>query len=104
VVNETYKVDQIDDLPEVYQQIAEELGLDAALALGRMFGGSPVYFPILKRALIASRNRAIFEEFNGANHRELARKHRLSLRHLYKILKDEQKRSIAARGRPMQAG
>lgn len=83
---------EIEDLPEIYQIIADELNIETALKLGEMFGGSPVYFPILERALIRIRNKAILEEFDGTNHRQLSRKYNLSLRHVYKVLRDEQER------------
>lgn len=92
---------KIEDLSGVYREIAEELGLEAALKLGEMFGGGSPYFPKLSRALIGRRNARIYGEFTGANHAELAVKHNPTLRHVYKIVKEESaRRRRDAAGRP----
>ena len=48
----------------------------------REYGGLQIYIPTEKRFL----REKIKQEFNGANHRELARKYSLSLRHVYNLL------------------
>ena len=54
-------------LPEIYQDIAHMVGLEAALALGREFGGMSLYLPKIESALRNWRDRNIRREFTGAN-------------------------------------
>lgn len=70
------------DLPEVYQEMAGMIGVEATVNLAQLFAGTSVYFPKLERALIALRNQAICREFDGANIKNLARRWGLSARHV----------------------
>lgn len=74
------------DLPEVYQEMAEVIGVEATVQLARTFSGSSVYFPKLERALLTLRNEVIRREFDGANVKQLARRWNLSARHLRHIV------------------
>lgn len=74
------------ELPEVYQEMAEVIGVEPTIHLASIFAGSSVYFPKLERALIGQRNRAIRSEFDGANIRELSRRWGLSARHVRQIV------------------
>lgn len=73
-------------LPEIYQDIARMLGLEAALALGREFGGMSLYLPKIETALMGWRNQNIHLEFTGANIPQLAKKHRLTSARVRQIL------------------
>ena len=73
-------------LPEIYQDIAHMLGLEAALALGREFGGMSLYLPKIETALRGWRNQNIQSEFTGANIQQLARKHHLTSVRVRQIL------------------
>lgn len=74
------------DLPEVYQEMAAVIGVEATVQLAQTFAGSSVYFPKLERALLALRNQVIRREFDGANVKQLARRWNLSSRHLRHIV------------------
>ncbi|MGD8561234.1 MAG: Mor transcription activator family protein [Desulfarculaceae bacterium] len=74
------------DLPEVYQEMAEVIGVEATVYLARIFAGTSVYFPKLERALLSQRNRVIRREFDGANIKMLARRWGLSARHVRHIV------------------
>ena len=74
------------DLPEVYQEMAEVIGVEATVHLARTFSGTSVYFPKLERALLALRNQAIRREFDGANIKLLSRRWNLSARHVRQIV------------------
>lgn len=74
------------DLPEVYQEMAEVIGVDATVHLARVYAGTSVYFPKLDRALLNLRNRVIRKEFDGANIKSLARRWGLSARHVRYIV------------------
>ena len=79
------------DLPEVYQEMAEVIGVEATVHLARIYAGTSVYFPKLERALLTLRNRAICREFNGANVKLLARRWGLSARHVRHIVNPREK-------------
>lgn len=51
----------------------------------REYGGLQVYIPLPSRYI----RHKIVKEFTGANHKELARKYGLSVRQVYRILKEE---------------
>ncbi len=70
------------DLPEVYQEMADLIGVEATVHLASIFAGTSVYFPKLERALLGMRNQAIQREFDGANIKKLARRWGLSARHV----------------------
>lgn len=75
-----------DQLPEVYQEMAEVIGVDQTMQLAQVFSGSSVYFPKLDRSLLDVRNAAIRRDFNGANIKQLARRWGLSARHVRHIV------------------
>ena len=68
----------LDDLPEEYQIVAELFGVDGALRLAKQSGGMRIYVPKFEKLIRARRDARIRAEFNGANHRELARKYDLT--------------------------
>lgn len=74
------------DLPEVYQEMAELIGVESTVNLAQIYAGTSVYFPKLERALLTLRNQAICREFDGANIRQLARRWGLSARHVRHIV------------------
>ncbi len=74
------------DLPEVYQEMAEMIGVKNTVALAQLYAGTSVYFPKLERALIRLRNQTICKEFDGSNIKNLARRWRLSARHVRHIV------------------
>ncbi|MFH1057814.1 MAG: Mor transcription activator family protein [Pseudomonadota bacterium] len=75
-----------EDLPEVYQEMASLIGVEATVNLAQTFAGTSVYFPKLERALISLRNAAIQREFDGANIKALSRRWNLSSRHVRHIV------------------
>ncbi len=68
----------LNNLPESLQMIAEILSIEAALKLSQNFGGMRLYFPKIEGLLRSNRDAKIRKEFNGANHRPLAQKYKLS--------------------------
>lgn len=73
---------EVRDLREPYDAVFDacrgEVGEEGALrvveALGKYFGGQQVYFYKFDALMRAATHRAIREEFNGGNHKALARK------------------------------
>jgi Mor family transcriptional regulator len=76
-------------LPEPYQTLAREIGLPHTLKLADLYQGTGFYLPRLDRTLAKIRNQRIREEFNGANHKELAIKYGITTQWIYKILEDQ---------------
>ncbi len=77
---------QSNSLPEVYQEMAEVIGVENTVILAQSFAGTSVYFPKLERALLSLRNQAIRREFDGANIKALSRRWNLSARHVRQIV------------------
>ncbi|MCA1989424.1 MAG: hypothetical protein LDL07_09830 [Desulfarculus sp.] len=77
---------QPDDLPDIYQEMAAVIGVEATVTLAQNFAGTSVYFPKLERALLGLRNAAIRREFDGANVKLLSRRWNLSARHVRHIV------------------
>jgi Mor family transcriptional regulator len=50
------------------------------------WGGLLIYFPYWLRMELTERDHKIYEEFNGKNHQELSRNHKLSLQAIYRIV------------------
>lgn len=63
-------------------------------------GGEYLYIPKGLRLQVQEKHRAIWHEFNGRNHKPLARKYRLSLQAVYRIIADMQAKDLAERNRP----
>lgn len=66
-----------DDLPEPFRTMINDcqVPMKYVIMLARHYGGGMVYFPKLDKPLIRIRDEKIREEFNGHNHRDLARKY-----------------------------
>lgn len=75
------------DLNGAYSEIANLLGIDAALKLHAKYRGTQVFFPVelLSRDFIAKQ---IVEEYNGHNVRDLAIKYGYTEKWIRKILKE----------------
>ncbi len=80
---------KIEELPEIYQALAEIVGIENMLKIAEVFAnGEMIYFPKIDAILRPVRDRKIVEEFNGYNYEELAKKYRLSQMHIRAILKN----------------
>lgn len=80
----------VDRFPEPYQSIAQEIGVENAVKIARMYAGMGLYFPKLDDVLIELRNAKIRAEFDGGNYKALARKYDLTERWIYQILGSEE--------------
>jgi len=70
----------LDEFPERYRQLVQWLGPAKFLELAAMNGGDSFYIPMPDFFLKPLRDRKMIAEYNGSNHRELARKYGLSER------------------------
>ncbi|OPY15629.1 MAG: Mor transcription activator family protein [Syntrophus sp. PtaB.Bin001] len=77
----------IESLPESYQVIAGIIGIENTLKLSRHIGGMDFYFRKIDSLLLQKRDEKIRTEFNGFNHRELARKYGLTETWIREILR-----------------
>lgn len=68
----------LNSLPDAYHALAEIIGVENTLKLADHLGGTAFYFRKIDSLLSYVRDEKIREEFNGANHKELARKYDLS--------------------------
>lgn len=84
----------IESLPEDLQMIAETLSIEVALRLSENFGGMRIYIPKIEHVLRSNRNKQIRKEFNGANHRPLAKKYKLTETWIRDIVKKPAKQTL----------
>lgn len=73
--------------------LAKKVTLDIA----HDFGGEMIYIPKGILVHLTGRDLKIWQEFNGKNHNELARKYGVSVVWVYKILKKVQQEEVAKR-------
>ena len=71
---------------------AGRLALDITGALQRQFVGCLLYIPKGEEFERERRNDALLRDFNGRNHRELARKYGLALATVYAILSEQREK------------
>ena len=77
---------RLEDIPEEYRDIAEDLGLPIFLRLAALCGGQDLYIPKLESLERSGRDREIRARFDGGNYRALAAQFRLSERQIRKII------------------
>ena len=75
----------IEDLPESYREVARAIGVENAVKLSSVVGGLGYYFPQLEGILRKKRDECIRREFDGTNHRELAKRYNLTERWVREI-------------------
>ncbi len=78
---------QYDDLEETHKKIAEIIGMENLIALADYFGGTHIYIPKKKMLLRQIRYKAIIEEFDGSNMKQLAKKYDVSEATVYRIIR-----------------
>ena len=79
-------------LNEVYRDIADEIGIENAVAIYRLFHGTQVSFPnrLFSKEYI---HNAIIDEFDGTNVSQLAQKYNYSERSVWRILKTSKQKT-----------
>ena len=94
---ETQLLAKVKPTPEFNAELAKQIGIEVAGHIAQMWGGEVIYIPRNLILLLSERDRKIFNEFNGTNHRELARKYNVSMQWIYQIVKRVTKEEIARR-------
>ncbi|TFU50486.1 transcriptional regulator [Pasteurella sp. WM03] len=77
--------------------LAQQISIEIAGKIAESWGGEVIYIPRNLILLLSERDRKIFNEFNGSNQRELARKYNCSMQWIYQIVKRVTKEEIARR-------
>ena len=70
----------LKDLPKELQVVGSVIGVAKVLELSRALGGGMIYVPKFDTLVRPAKYDAIRREFNGRNHRDLARKYGYSVR------------------------
>lgn len=73
---------------ELYQQIAEAVGIEGFYRLARVAGGTTIYIPLADSLLRPVRDARIKAEFNGCNHIALAEKYNVTERRVRQLCGD----------------
>jgi len=94
---------RVEELHPTYQQIVKIIGLENALKLGQEIGGEQIYLPKLDSLtgpLVKVKHRQIIEELKqpGATVAIVARKHRLTQRHVYTIMNRAKSKAASENG------
>ena len=87
--NEVIRMAEKDSelLNNVYKEIADSLGMDAAMDIYKMFKGQQITFPV--RFLNPARiQRIIIQEYDGTNIKALAIKYNYSEKTVRRIIRD----------------
>ena len=75
------------ELPGVSDELAASMGEGIALEFAEECGSVQFYFPKALLARLSQRDREIYAQFNGHNYAELARLHKMSDRHVRRLVK-----------------
>lgn len=76
---------------------AEQVAHEIANRMASHWGGQNIYFPMGLSYKLSQRDQQIYDEFNGDNHSDLARKYGVSLQWIYKIIKTVRQEEINSR-------
>ncbi|MDR2105301.1 MAG: hypothetical protein LBP51_06060 [Deferribacteraceae bacterium] len=80
----------LDDFPDNFRDIAEAIGVDAAVALCKFAGGTQVYIPLIVDRI--ERNQQLFKDYSaGKTFMQLAAKYNLSENTVRNIVFDLQR-------------
>ena len=83
---------KIEDLPDSYKDIAQEIGIDSFKKLVKLLGGNSLYVPKEVSLTRPIRDRIIKEDFNG-DYKILSRRYNISQSQIRNIL-DKQTKGV----------
>lgn len=87
----------LSELIELDKERGDHVGQEVANRMAGNWGGQLIYFPIGTSIKLCARDLAIWNDFNGNNHSDLARKYGVSLQWIYKIVKAMRAADLASR-------
>ncbi|NYT80921.1 DNA-binding protein [Alcaligenaceae bacterium] len=100
--------DQVKDVLMKYgeerEERAELLGVEVAERISKNWGGMNIYMPL---GVVMQRHRKaieIWNDFDGSNVDQVARKHGVSIQWVYKIIKEMRAEELARRQRDLFDG
>lgn len=79
------------------EECAKRLAVSISKVLVEDFGGEIIYIPKNILIQLSGRDWAIYNEFTGNNHKELARKYKVSVAWVYQIIKRVHKQEVNKR-------
>lgn len=80
---------------EVDDDLAEALGHEVATLMAQVWGGQQLYMPKGVCLQASKLHQKIYDDWTGRNHREVARKHNVSLQFVYRVVKRIRAATIA---------
>jgi len=83
-----------DDFPEPYYTLCEIVGIDKTIEIAKKLGGTRWYFMRVNSLFREKRDRAILEEFDGGNYKELSSKYHLTESRIFEIVKEQREKLI----------
>jgi Mor family transcriptional regulator len=86
-------------LPWHVAQMLGAIGLNATVDILKLFGGLNLHIPKLSSTFAYWRNKAIQEQFDGSNHRELAKEFGISEKYCKDILRASRETAMLERGK-----
>lgn len=86
----------LEEMVSLERSKAQHVAKEVAERMTAHWGGQNLYFPMGMVVKLSRRDRQIYDDFNGDNHHELARKYGVSLQWIYKIVKAMRKEHIAS--------
>lgn len=94
---ETELIEKVAANDDCWHEKAKQISVEIAHKIAHAWGGEVIYIPRNLVLILSERDRQIWREFNGSNHRELARKYDVSMAWIYQIVKKMRKEEIARR-------
>lgn len=78
-----------DDLQEQHRELADIIGIENLIALANYYGGTQIYIPQVEMLVKNVKYKAIVEEFDGFNIKQLAKKYDVSESTVYRLVRDK---------------
>lgn len=74
-------------LPLMNRDAAAQIGIDTAEHLRAHWGGISLYIPQGSVYAASQKHLAIWQDFTGHNHKQVAKKHHVSVQHVYVVVR-----------------
>lgn len=85
------------ELVSMQPDAADHVSREVVQRMASHWGGQNIYFPMGLSVKLSARDHQLFDEFDGTNHGELARKYGVSLQWVYKIVKQVRAEQLRAK-------
>jgi Mor family transcriptional regulator len=88
-INKWIKEVKTEDIPPNFQDLANEIGIEALLKMTAIIGGLTIYIPKTDFFIKPAKERLILQEYNGYNVPELAIKYGVSDAYIRKLVNQD---------------